>query len=587
MSTPPASSTPAFDWVLADCPACGNTMKLRYDRVGICALLCPVCKAPIAIEFARTPPAAAPPAPPPPKAPQPRKSQDPTFAAELPARSQPAVPKAANEVPSHLPSGRSGNAATPQASFAPTPLPTRTTAPPEARTNEPTEALQDRGNSHVPNTRKQRVELIEANPNSGSEGRVLPPVNSRSEAGFLEKLKVMEDDLPHKQKRRRRLGPGELRLADWDTPDLADIPEAEIRADDFVKPGEVELLPDFLVQEKSAEEEILPEEVEGMVAKRKKRKGRRRLGKGLQSLYRRMSVTARWAALILLLTIFGAGVWYLVQTFNTRAVASASEPTQERMEGAAEVAMQKLLDISLEDMEGSLKVVQSFLAAPTTEAKLAFVRLPERVKPLMEKWYALRPTTGLSSGNIEQVTLMDADGNPYQAPGIRKSRVGNSYFIFLVVRFGPDNAQRYFSVEHIPPVAPQTRSTYLLDWETSVGYQPMELTDFRAKQPREPQPFRVNFAPAQYWNYAFEDQDRWLSFRLSYPGEADFEIYGYVERTSEIATELQQQMYRDANCILQLRYPPEAISRDQVIIDKIVHPSWFYERDEVSAKPMR
>jgi hypothetical protein len=31
--------------------------------------------------------------------------------------------------------------------------------------------------------------------------------------------------------------------------------------------------------------------------------------------------------------------------------------------------------------------------------------------------------------------------------------------------------------------------------------------------------------------------------------------------------------------IVTLRYPEDAVSRDQVIIDSLVHPSWFYSED--------
>jgi hypothetical protein len=519
------------EWVIADCPACGKTMKLRRELVGKHALLCPSCRAPIAIDFAHPEPE------PPPAADNPQPSPAPSTP-ELPARS------------SHLPAARGTPFAPAPGSFDGMPRPL----------SKPLS-----GSSNLPPVRSV-LPFQEISAVGSSEKRVLPPAESKLPDEFVDKLKVMESDLPVRQKKRRRREADEIRLTDWDTAALIEVPEAEIRADLWASPGPDLLHPETMVPKllrATAQPVELTDQPEGIERKRT-RKGKRRVFPG-QQLLRRILGTGRWGLLALILLIGGGAVWFLIHTAPGKAVVSASEPSAAKIE--ADASSDKFSQLSYDEIERSYKLVRQFLAADGWEAKSAFVRMPEKVKPLMKQWYDVHPSGPLSSEKPENY---------------KKSLIGKTYMIFLALRMGPEKILRYFTVEQIPPATPNGMSSYLLDWETSVGYQPMELRDYMVKQPLEPLTFRVLCRPEAYYNYAFSDQDQWISYELTYPGDPDFMIHGYVKKGSAVAEELNQQLLLEANIMLQLRYPENPISREQVLIDKIVHRSWFYDRDEVN-----
>jgi hypothetical protein len=514
-------------------------MKLRRELVGKHALLCPSCRAPIAIDFAHDESAPPPPvaASTPPRTPPPPPSPTPT-AAPAPAR------------PSHLPVPRDTQFAPAPASFdgtsrpAPNPLAGSSALPP-VRTVQP---------------------FQEINAAGSSDKRVLPPSESKLPDEFVDRLKIMESDLPMRQKKRRRREADELRLADWDTADLKEIPEAELRGDLWADPGPDMLHPETMVPKllrATAQPVALYEPQEGEVERKRIRKGKRRVFPG-QVLFRRALGSGRWVLLVLTLLIGGGAIWFLIHTAPGKAVVSASDPSSGKIKAGTSSDVRAQMSYS--DIDGAYQLVRQFLAADGWQAKSAFVRRPEKVKPLMEKWYAVHPSGPLSCEEPEDY---------------KKGLIGNTYMVFLAMRMGPEKIQRYFTVEQIPPTTANGTARYLLDWETSVGYQPMELRDYMVKQSLEPLTFRVLCRPEAYYNYAFSDQDKWISYELTYPGDPDFLIHGYVAKGSAVAEEINKQLLLEANIMLQLRYPDNPISREQVLIDKIVHPSWFHDRDDV------
>ena len=575
MSEPTPPSSPLSDWVLADCPACSKTMKLRRNMVGKHALLCPSCKAPIAIDFGDPDP------PEEPETPPPAETQPPAGRTSLPSRTstpptkQP-VPISGTDSSSHLPKPRQ-----PKASkfdtFKSTALPSsplggkpRTDSPPPTPTPLPNGTPAESTGTLPPPKLSPKAAFGDGLPAGPTAGKSRIPLESKGSDDFFGKLKVVASDALGKLKKRRKLGPGQLRLADWDTPGLDAIPQAEIRADEWAHRGPDMAPIPFLPGENSSGQELAetpPEDGSEFHSHRRKRSERRRVIKGMQMLFLRMSSTLRWTILILFLLVLGAAGLALVGSFQPKKIVTTiSPPSEAKLQVKRKEAIDLLQDLTLVDLDESRKVVRKFLEADGVAAKAAFVRMPEKVRPLMEQWYITHPSSPLSSEDTELN---------------RKAIVNNSIFIFLGVAVGQDRIVKYFTVEQIPNEDPEKQATYLVDWETSVGYQPMELRDYQIKQPKEPMLFRVLVKPDTYFNYGFNDKDQWLCYKLIYPGDPDFFLYGYVKKGTELAADMEQQLFREPNIVAKLRYPDDAISRDQVVIEKIAHPSWFYERPDV------
>ena len=174
--------------------------------------------------------------------------------------------------------------------------------------------------------------------------------------------------------------------------------------------------------------------------------------------------------------------------------------------------------------------------------------------------------------------------------GRTKVRAGTNYFVIVEL-----------DVTEPDPVAPGTTKTrtrsfaveefekdnvrsYRVDWETAVEWREMSFSEFRQTQPRTPVPFRLKIRGHEYYNHLFIDEKKWLSAELYYPypdGKNEFLFYGYIDRKSKAYEDLAiyTEGANNASVILALRYPENPVSRDQVIIESLIHPSWFYSED--------
>jgi hypothetical protein len=98
-------------------------------------------------------------------------------------------------------------------------------------------------------------------------------------------------------------------------------------------------------------------------------------------------------------------------------------------------------------------------------------------------------------------------------------------------------------------------------------------------------PFRVKLTASDYYNHGFTDERKWLATAIYYPqpGRGNETIfYGYMDRSSEAFRYLAPitESGQNPSVIINLRYPENSISPEQVIIDSMVHDSWFFVKDE-------
>jgi hypothetical protein len=232
------------------------------------------------------------------------------------------------------------------------------------------------------------------------------------------------------------------------------------------------------------------------------------------------------------------------------------------------------------DEQGAEKAVRAFLAADGIEAKLAFVRQAERIRPLMQEWYRGERTAGpLQAG---EVSLRDKREGP-EGSGLYLVMVAMPVLVPDPLSAGSVKEEStFFAVEEIRqgPV-----STYLVDWEVSTGYQALPLETFKATMPREPYPFRVFMKEEDFYNHGFT-QAEWQCVELYYPGR-DFQLYGYISRNTPEGQKMLPLIEggNKAGVIVELRYPEDSASRNQVIVKRLLHSSWFYAKPEDAAAP--
>jgi len=227
--------------------------------------------------------------------------------------------------------------------------------------------------------------------------------------------------------------------------------------------------------------------------------------------------------------------------------------------------------LTQQDESTAFGAVKAFLLAEGLEAKLPWVRLPNRVRPLMEKYYS---------------RVQDKPMTAEEVLGRDKIIAKGHYYVLLEVQVkGVDGSLpmvRHYAVEETEDAGQQR--TYRVDWETAVEWREMSIEDFKKSLPRGNIPFRAKLSASNYYNHSFSDEKKWFATEVYYPqpGRGNETLfYGYMDRNSPIFKQLGETIESGQHppVIINLRYPENAISPEQVVIDSLVLDSWFYVDD--------
>ncbi len=274
---------------------------------------------------------------------------------------------------------------------------------------------------------------------------------------------------------------------------------------------------------------------------------------GAQSVHHR-SIPWGWFVLIGLL-LAGGVVWSL-----SHMAEGDGKALEIRM--AADNVM---IDDEKEDREASRLIdtihqtTRDYFSATTIDALVRFVRQPDRVKPLMDHYYASRPVTSQRIMNFRmlQPVTLDNHGNYWMAS----------------VEFD-NEATRNLLLEILPTGEAR------VDWETLVCYQPMKWDDFALQKPRGTSlDFRVYVEQDHFFSHEFSDSNRWNCFRLT-ALESEETLFGYVHTDSVLSKDLLDLLKRNggrrSSVILRLVIPEGIQSHSGVVIEKLMSPRWLY-----------
>jgi len=208
--------------------------------------------------------------------------------------------------------------------------------------------------------------------------------------------------------------------------------------------------------------------------------------------------------------------------------------------------------------EACVSIINGFYAAESLEEKLAFVRIPERVKPMIERVRAENP---------------DADKNLRVSEIVLSQKLVDKERRFITIAAtveGSDAEYRLFALE-------QLDDTIRMDWEVSSGYQTVPIREFIENRISEPTAFRAKVALSDYYSGHFEDRERYQSVALTYPGREEFKLAGFIDRRNLWADALLARLEFEApSMIVTLRFPPNSASGFEVEVTGVVLDSWFY-----------
>ena len=204
--------------------------------------------------------------------------------------------------------------------------------------------------------------------------------------------------------------------------------------------------------------------------------------------------------------------------------------------------------------------VRKFCEARSIDEMLPLVRHPERVRPLMEKYYAETPLLPL--GFVRK--------KDFQATTVGTS---TSFWVFKVVV--GDGSTKVLLVER------ESDAVYRVDWETAVTYQPMDWDRYAAEWPGgTTMDFRVQVKEDHFFSHEFADENRWSSYRLTTP-TGENTLFGFAEKRNVVVEAVLRETLKatpgkPAEMILRLRLPDGLLSRRGVVIEKVMSTRWIY-----------
>jgi hypothetical protein len=207
----------------------------------------------------------------------------------------------------------------------------------------------------------------------------------------------------------------------------------------------------------------------------------------------------------------------------------------------------------LRDERAAREVVEKLYQVTAVEDLLPLLRSAESLREIVTKHHALNP---LTAGELESID----DISPITA---------SQATAFLASVHLTDYRKQGVAVIKVG-------EKFLVDWESWVGWCEMSYDSIIDTKPTRPVEVRVIVEPATYYNYDFpsSSESEWQSYRLKFPN-GDKEMYGYVQRTSEINSLLAPASDQGAKSMtLRIRYRDENSHATQVLIDSVVADGW-------------
>ena len=268
------------------------------------------------------------------------------------------------------------------------------------------------------------------------------------------------------------------------------------------------------------------------------------------------------AVIIAILTAGGVGFHMLRQAF------AKQEQTGSLTDDGAAAEVRPAEDV-MRNVEDARRVLKRFVEADSVEKMASEVRHPEVTRSRMERYYA---------ANRPKPRRIKSESQTWS-----EIRIENTEFIRGVMELD-DFHVRPVSLEIVPGSDPK------LDWESYVNWAEMPWKDFLRTPPEQPMDYRVTVTldpRDQYYNYSFKGRELdLLCFKLEDPEKYGF-CWAYCDKDSEAATQLLFNLKRSRqqgivnsegkiaiSCILRLRFPPEGMKTNQVMIEKFLHDNW-------------
>lgn len=208
-------------------------------------------------------------------------------------------------------------------------------------------------------------------------------------------------------------------------------------------------------------------------------------------------------------------------------------------------------EISAQFITRAEEIAGKFLSAQSVEELRDLVRDPNITIPRIMK---LHPDGKIDMGGLDAFNTTD-------------EFMKSGEFITVTVR-----TKNY---DERTMIFAETADGIRIDWESWVGWCEMGWEEFMTTKPTTGTLFRVKLNKTHYYNFNFSDESKWKSYAL-FSHDENNRMYGYVEQGSQTALDLGDAADPgDRYFILSLKFPNNADSNNQVIIERIISKGWI------------
>ena len=220
----------------------------------------------------------------------------------------------------------------------------------------------------------------------------------------------------------------------------------------------------------------------------------------------------------------------------------------------AEVFMPELGPVDVvtpQEIEEAKAAAKEFLLAPDLESLAPLIRDSERVMPLVQKYYANTP---YQPAEIRE--------KPFEGSTNEKFEDLVSFKVTM-----KDFSEKLIAVE-------MTFEGPKVDWESWVVYCDMPWDQFITAKSQETNKVRVKITKDTYYNFDYQDDEKWQCFRLQYPDSDDI-LFGYLPATSESLSQLPQDIGEANKIQVTIRFPENPKAANQVLISEPIADGWI------------
>jgi hypothetical protein len=206
------------------------------------------------------------------------------------------------------------------------------------------------------------------------------------------------------------------------------------------------------------------------------------------------------------------------------------------------------------------QAAMNFLLADSLEKILPLIRDPERVKPLMEAYYAKN-----GPPQIQRYTELLASD---KLVALRRFVLGT------IELEGFEKRTLVFE---------KKGDAFLVDWEAYVGHSEKTLAEMVQQRPKTPTLCRVVLEHVQYYNGGFLDTQKYMVVKVS-DVHREPVVYAYFEKLSPVALQLADALVgrpvQQLHAVVTLQAPDFPADENQFLLVEFKQNGWaFREKD--------